>query len=141
MSVSARVHYAAQALIELAIRRDDSSPVTTAEITERQGVPGPFLTQILRTLRTAGWVKSIRGANGGYRLAVDPETITLLDIAKLVGGCESGNVCCEHESNSGAKLRELWRDAESAYENVLASRTLDDLAQDVRCGDEAMWFI
>lgn len=141
MSVSARVHYAAQALVELAIRRDDPSPVTIREITDRHGVPGPFLTQILRTLRTAGWVQSIRGSQGGYRLTIDPDTITLLDVAKLVGGCDGSGVCTGDESTSGAKLREIWRDAEAAYETILASQTLCELAENVRCGDEAMWFI
>ena len=60
MVISARVHYACLALTELATRGADSAPVAAAEITLRHGIPGPFLVQILRTLRAAGWVESIR---------------------------------------------------------------------------------
>ena len=97
MVISARVHYACLAMLELAIRSDDSSPVAIREITDRHGVPGPFLVQILRTLRTAGWVQSIRGSHGGYRLSVDPAKITLLDIAEAVGCQDAG---CRTESKA-----------------------------------------
>ena len=66
------------------------APVAIREIADRHGVPGPFLVQILRTLRTAGWVQSVRGSQGGYRLSVDPAKITLLDIAEAVGCQEAG---------------------------------------------------
>ena len=85
MMISARVHYACLAMLELAMRQDDPAPVAIREIADRHGVPAPFLVQILRTLRTAGWVQSIRGSQGGYRLSVDPSKITLLDIAEAVG--------------------------------------------------------
>lgn len=143
MSVSARVHYAAQAMIELAIRRQDDAPVTIREITDRHGVPGPFLTQILRSLRAAGWVQSIRGAQGGYRLSVDPRDVTLQDIAKLVGGCDSPGICGGDTSASGRRLREVWQQAGAAHDQVLAGRTVAELAEaagGVECS-EAMWFI
>ncbi len=72
MMISARVHYACLAMLELAMRQDDPAPVAIREIADRHGVPGPFLVQILRTLRAAGWVQSVRGSQGGYRLSVDP---------------------------------------------------------------------
>lgn len=141
MSVSARVHYASQALVELAIRRDDPAPVTIRDITDRHGVPGPFLTQILRTLRSAGWVQSIRGREGGYRLAVDPDSITLLDIAKLVGCSESTPGCCDSPIASGEALSDVWSDAGSAFEEILASHTLSSIADRVQEQQPAMYFI
>ena len=141
MSVSARVHYAAQALVELAIRRDDPSPVSLGEITDRHGVPGPFLTQIMRTLRTRGLVTSIRGAQGGYRLNVDPASITLWDVNELVSGCEATGDCTGESSHSGRRLREVWREAASASEAVMRATTLQDIAEAVRDGDSAMYYI
>ena len=96
MVISARVHYACVAMLELAIQNDEGSPVAIREITDRHGVPGPFLVQILRSLRALGWVQSIRGSQGGYRLSVDPATITLLDIAEAIGSQETG---CRTEAN------------------------------------------
>jgi Rrf2 family protein len=139
--VSARVHYATQALIELAIRRDDPSPVTIRDITDRHGVPGPFLTQILRTLRSVGWVRSIRGSQGGYRLAIPPSEITLLDIAQAVAGFENTIPCESDNSTSGEALQAVWGDASNAAKSILANQTLEQVAERVRDGNAAMYFI
>ena len=141
MMISARVHYACLAMLELAIRSDDSSPVAIREITDRHGVPGPFLVQILRTLRTAGWVQSIRGSQGGYRLSVDPAKVTLLDIAEAVGCQEAG---CHTEvtaTPAGEMLQVLWDDAAAASRNVLSRARLSDLVERCRHGDATMFYI
>lgn len=141
MTISARVHYAALALAELAVRSEDTSPVSIREITDRHGVPGPFLVQILRTLRTAGWVQSIRGAQGGYRLSVDPAELTLLDIAEAVGCLETG---CKTEAKptaAGQKLQDIWAEASEASREVLASHRLSDLVAHVRDDTATMFYI
>lgn len=141
MVISARVHYACLALLELAIRRDDAAPVAIREIADRNGVPGPFLVQILATLRTAGWVQSVRGSQGGYRLSVDPATITLLDIAEAVGCPEAG---CRTEGKAGPAdemLQECWDEAAEASRDVLARVRLSDLVERCRHGDETMFYI
>ena len=141
MVISARVHYACLAMLELAIRSDDASPVAIREITDRHGVPGPFLVQILRTLRTAGWVQSIRGSHGGYRLSVDPAKITLLDIAEAVGCQEAG---CRTEGKATAAdemLQEFWDDAAEASRKVLSCARLSDLVERCRHGEATMFYI
>lgn len=141
MMISARVHYACLAMIELAIRQDDPGPVTIREIADRHGVPGPFLVQILRTLRTAGWVQSVRGSQGGYRLSVDPSKVTLLDIAEAVGCQEAG---CRTEGTASAAdemLQDLWDQAADASRRVLARARLSDLVERCRHGDDAMFYI
>lgn len=141
MTISARVHYACLAMLELAIRADQKSPVAASEITERHGIPGPFLAQIFRTLRSAGWVQSIRGSQGGYRLSVDPTKISLLDIAEAVG-------CQETACQTGAKptpadeiLQVFWDDAAEASRRVLADVKLNDLVERCRHGDATMFYI
>ena len=141
MVISARVHYACLALLELAIRADDASPVAIREITDRHGVPGPFLVQILRTLRTLGWVKSIRGSQGGYRLSIDPTQVTLLDIAEAVGCQEAG---CKTEGKATPAdevLQEFWDDAAEASRQVLSRAKLSDLVERSRHGDATMFYI
>ena len=140
--VSARVHYATQALIELAIRRDDPDPVTLREITDRHGVPGPFLTQIMRTLRAVGWVRSIRGAGGGYRLSIDPAGVTVADIVAAVGCETSTEATGDHASDR--ILADLWTAGDAARRDVWQRTTLDDLADGVRTAAEsaaAMYYI
>jgi len=141
MVISARVHYACLAMLELAIRSDDSSPVAIREISERHGVPAPFLTQILRTLRAAGWVNSVRGSCGGYRLSVDPATITLLDIAEAVGCQESGCNTDGKATPADVMLQESWEQAAEASRSVLSQVRLSDLVKRSRHGEAAMFYI
>ena len=141
MTISARVHYACLAMLELAIRADDNTPVAVREITDRHGIPGPFLLQILRTLRASGWVQSIRGSQGGYRLAISADQITLLDIAEAVSGNESG---CQTEAKAtpaDQMLQNFWDEASEASRKVLADAKLSDLVERCRHGDEAMFYI
>ncbi len=142
MVISARVHYATLAMLELAIRRDDPAPVAIREITDRHGVPGPFLVQIFRTLRTSGWVQSIRGSQGGYRLSIDPAKITLLDIAEAVGCQEAGSLRTEGKSTPADEmLQGLWEEASEASRQVLGRARLSDMVERCRHGDATMFYI
>jgi Rrf2 family protein len=141
MVISARVHYACLAMLELAIRRDDPAPVAIREISDRHGVPAPFLTQILRTLRGAGWVQSIRGSNGGYRLSIDPATITLLDIAEAVGCQQAGCHTDGKATPADTLLQESWEQAADASRSVLSQVRLTDLVERCRHGEAAMFYI
>ncbi|MAI71510.1 MAG: transcriptional regulator, Rrf2 [Rhodopirellula sp.] len=141
MVISARVHYACVAMLELAIQNDEGSPVAIREITDRHGIPGPFLVQILRSLRALGWVQSIRGSQGGYRLSVDPATITLLDIAEAIGSQEAG---CRTEATCtpmAVMLQTQWDDAAEASRRVLGQATLSGLVERAQHGDASMFYI
>ena len=140
MVISARIHYACLAMLELAVR-DDGTPVRVREITDRHGIPGPFLVQIFRTLKSAGWVQSTRGSQGGYRIAVDPTSVTLLDIAEAIG-------CQESVANTDTKgtpaddmLQEYWDEAAEATRRVLGQARLSDLVERCKHGDAVMFYI
>lgn len=141
MTISARVHYACLAMLELAIRQGDKSPVAVREITDRHGIPGPFLVQILRTLRMAGWVQSIRGSQGGYRLSVDPSQITLLDIAEAVGAQDAGCQTETKKTEADQMLQHFWDEAAEASRKVLTDAKLSDLVERCRHGDATMFYI
>ncbi len=141
MTISARVHYACLAILELAIRRDDDAPVTIREITDRHGVPGPFLVQILRTLRAAGWVQSTRGSQGGYRLSIDPSEMTLLDLAEAVGCQDSGHRNDGNASEADGLLQEYWDEAAEASRKILSQARLSDLVERCQHGDATMFYI
>lgn len=142
MVISARVHYCCLALLELArqvSKEGDGNgvPVAAGEISERHDIPGPFLSQILRSLLASGWVESIRGSQGGYRLVVDPQSITLLDIAEAAGGHQS-----QHrfdDSSLAAKLLcDLWANASERARSELQSVTLASLVSQCAETDDAM---
>ena len=141
MTISARVHYATLALIELALRQPEKTPVAVREITRRHGIPGPFLVQILRTLRSAGWVQSIRGSQGGYLLAVDPADLTLLEIAEAVGCPESNCQTAATDTPANRMVHDVWDAASEASRAVLARTTLAEIAARTAQDDAVMFYI
>ena len=141
MTISARVHYATLALIELALRQPEKTPVAVREITRRHGIPGPFLVQILRTLRSAGWVQSIRGSQGGYLLAVDPADLTLLEIAEAVGCPESNCQTDATDTPANRMLQDVWDAASEASRAVLAKTSLAEIVARTAQDDAVMFYI
>ena len=79
MRVSAKSDYALRALIEITQRwvASDPSVVSAEELSRAQGIPHGFLQGILADLRRAGVLVSQRGQSGGWRLAVDPNEISV----------------------------------------------------------------
>jgi Rrf2 family protein len=85
MRLSRKSEYACLALIGLA-EQYGGGAVKTHDLARRKAIPKGFLTQILLRLKNAGYVKSMRGAAGGYRLARPPEKITLAEVIRLMDG-------------------------------------------------------
>lgn len=143
MQVSARADYALRAMSELAAARTRSEAasdggggrkdsMTGVEISEAQQIPRKFLQNILFDLNRAGLAKTQRGAGGGYRLARDPEEITLADIIRAVDG-PLANVRGEWPEDlayTGAAqpLSEVWIALRASLRSVLEGVTLHDLA-------------
>jgi len=96
--ISQKSQYAVRALLELA-KRQGSRPVKAAEIATAQWIPMRFLENILGQLRQAGLVESVRGKEGGYRLARPAEQVSVGEIIRLVQGplspvdCGDGRGC------------------------------------------------
>src|SRR5262245_27805365 len=84
MRLSAKAQYACVAMLELACNHGDATPKSLKGISERHGIPHPFLVQILLQLKGGGLVESLRGAAGGYQLAKPPTDITLADIIAAI---------------------------------------------------------
>ncbi len=78
LSLTRKTDYALIAMAELARRAP--TMVSVREMSQRLGLPLPALTNILKQLTRSGLVTSTRGPNGGYRLARDPDRITLSEL-------------------------------------------------------------
>ncbi|OFX30005.1 MAG: hypothetical protein A2Z07_12890 [Armatimonadetes bacterium RBG_16_67_12] len=131
MKVSTRAEYGLRALIELAGRYGEG-PVQTHVIAEQQGLPEPYLNQLMTTLRQAGLVTSKRGPAGGHTLARPPAQITLREAFSVLEGTTSPWWCvevkdpdCEYAGTCG--LRPVWQALQAAAEGVLDRLTLVDL--------------
>ena len=85
MKVSTKGRYGLRAMIDLALySQNDQVPLVS--IAERQDISKSYLEQVFSTLRKAGLVTSIKGAQGGYVLASDPEDITVGMILRALEG-------------------------------------------------------
>lgn len=141
MVINAAVHYACLAMMDIAIHGEDGEPVRSSEIIRRNDIPGPFLVQILRTLKAAGWVEAIRGPRGGYVLAVQPDAITLLDIAEAIGCPDSIIPARDDEPSAQQALKRHWREADEKSRQQLSRVRLGDVIRTIRHSDEPMFYI
>ncbi len=131
MRVSTRAEYGIRALIDLALF-ESLGPVQTHDIARRQGLPEPYLNQILSALRRAGIVVSKRGPGGGHLLSRPPEEIYLSEVFLALEGTPSPWECVDTSDPScayavGCGLRPLWQRIREATEHVLRTTTLADL--------------
>jgi len=129
--ISAKTDYAIRAALELAAAPADAW-IKTESVAERQGIPLPFLLNILAELRTAGLVQSRRGADGGYRLARPAATIQLAEIIRAIDG-PLANIAGEVPENvayqgAATALRDVWIALRARMRMVLESVNLADAA-------------
>jgi Rrf2 family protein len=92
MKLFAKTEYACIAVLELALKYSQKEPVRIHDIADLHGIPPRFLVQILLQLKSAGFVASIRGAAGGYRLAKPPEKISLGEVMTTIAPSESNSI-------------------------------------------------
>lgn len=129
MWVSTKAQYGLRALIEIGRRGGDAVPLK--DVSERQGISQHYLEQIASNLRRAGFIKSVRGARGGYRLARPAQAINAYEVVTAMEGsiapvscveddhvCDRGNVC---------GTLDLWHRVDTALRDVLGGTTLADL--------------
>jgi Rrf2 family cysteine metabolism transcriptional repressor len=130
MKLSTRTRYAVRAIIELA-QNDSDKPLQLKIIAQRQEISVKYLEQLMAVLRSAGFVRSIRGSKGGYVLAKAPNQIKLNDVMHRLEGSVATVECVENENycsrSADCAARYLWMQVEQAIDNVLGAITLQDL--------------
>ena len=108
-------------------------PVKGDAIAKAQHIPLNFLENILRELRRAGIVRTQRGADGGYLLAVAPETVTVADVIRAVEGplAEIQGERPEqlHYDGAATALADVWIALRANIRSVLENVSLSDIAQ------------
>ena len=118
-----------QALVEIAAQ--DGDPVSAHVIAERQDIPLKFLESILRKLTRAGFLTSTRGPQGGYRLAMSAEEITVADIIRAIEGplAAVGNRAPEAAKyrQSAKHLTDVWVATRVALRDVLEQISIEDV--------------
>ena len=149
MRVSAKADYALRALIEMA-SSEGAQPVSAESLGKRQSIPHGFLQAILADLRRAEIVLSQRGQSGGWRLARDPQSVTVADVIRAVDGPLVSVYGQRPEAvsynESAEVLQHVWIAARSSLREVFEQVSIADLAAGVlpddvrrRTDDEDAW--
>ncbi len=129
MRLTTRGRYAVTAMLDLALQTN-GQPVPLSEIAQRQSISVAYLEQLFAKLKRRGLVISLRGSNGGYRLARAADQIAVLDVIEAVnesvdtrrcegqGNCHHGSMCLTHE---------LWHDLSEQISGYLRQMTLSEV--------------
>lgn len=134
--ISTKGRYALRVMVDLAIN-SDGNYITLKEISARQNISLKYLEQVIALLNRAGYLRSLRGNNGGYMLAVDPEKITAGDILRAAEGTLAPIQCLKGESNvctraSVCSTLGFWEGYYEVITDYVDSKTLAELAEDAR---------
>lgn len=133
MKISTRGRYAVRVMLDLALN-ETGVCIKVKDIAARQGISEKYLEQIISVLGKAGYVRSVRGAQGGYRLAKAPEEYTVGMLLRLTEGSLAPVACLEGGSEECGRCdtcetREVWAQVYSAVNQVVDHITIGDLVR------------
>jgi Rrf2 family cysteine metabolism transcriptional repressor len=139
MKISAKAEYACIAMLDLASSHAGPQPVRIKTIAEAHGIPQRFLVQILLQLKTAGLVASVRGAGGGYQLALAPEQISLADVINAIDReawrvARGEGTAGRRDSAAARTLKTVWRQINAEEQRLLKQLTLAELVRRIQQG-------
>jgi Rrf2 family protein len=97
--LSSSCRYAIRAMVYLASKSQEKRSIGIKEISADLILPTPFLAKILQTLAKNKILNSIKGPNGGFSLLKKPESISMLDIVKIIDGEDLLRNCIIHEGS------------------------------------------
>lgn len=131
MKISTKGRYALRLMLDIALN-DAKTPVRIKDIAERQQISDKYLEQIVSSLNKAGFVKSLRGPQGGYRLTKKPEEYTVGMILRLIEGSLAPVACLDDDINNCTRADRcstliLWEKLYDAISEVVDNITLADL--------------
>lgn len=131
MKISTKGRYALRLMMDIAANGGEK-PVSIKEVAKRQDISDKYLEQIISVLNSAGFVRSIRGPQGGYVLKKEPEEYTAGMILRLTEGSLVPVACVEQEEPACERIEncatvELWRRLNRAICDVVDEVTLADL--------------
>lgn len=135
MKLSTKGRYGLRALIDLAVHSEEEA-VSIGSVSARQGISESYLEQLVGKMRRAGLVVSIRGAQGGYRLAKAAEEISVGDILRALEGSLDAVECpglqeeqgCEEADFCVAKY--VWQRINDSITDAVEGITLAQLVEE-----------
>ncbi len=120
-------------MLDLALN-DTGETIRIKDIAARQEISEKYLEQIIAVLNKAGYVKSVRGPQGGYRLARKPKEYTVGMILRLTEGSLAPVACLDDDPNECSRQEDcvtiyIWEKLYEAINSVVDKYTLADLVE------------
>ena len=133
MKISTKGRYAVRVMLDLAIH-NTGEYIKVKNIAERQEISEKYLEQIIAVLNKAGYVRSVRGAQGGYRLSKDPSEYTVGMILRLTEGNLAPVACLATKENECERCDTcetiaVWKQLQDAINSVVDNVTIADLLE------------
>ncbi len=142
LELTKRGDYAVRAMLALA-RGSDGRLLSARRIAEAMGIPTRFLPHVLGDLQRAGLVEAAPGRSGGYRLARNPEAVSLLEVIEAVEGSSRRQTCVLRGGPCGldgyCDVHHVFFDGQEALLDVFAHSSLAELGRrEARAGRTAV---
>lgn len=133
MKISTKGRYAVRMMLEFALHPGECTKIS--QVAKRQQLSIKYLEQIVTILCRAGYVKSMRGAQGGYHLTREPAEYTVGDILRLTEGSLAPVACLDDDVNQCGRsdccaALQVWKRLDEAISGVLDHVTLADLVEE-----------
>ena len=131
MKISTKGRYALRLMMDLA-ENNTGSPISLKDVAKRQDISDKYLEQIISILNKAGYVRSVRGAQGGYMLKMEPQNYTVGMILRQtevslapVACIEDGEIVCDRQQQCVTSI--VYKKINDAISGVVDNITLQDL--------------
>ncbi len=133
MRLTTKGRYGVRLVLDIA-QHEDKGPVSITETSLRQDISVKYLERLVGDLQRAGFIRSVRGREGGHMLAMPPEEITLGTVVRALEGdtavlvCSNNRLACPRSVH--CVTRSIWIAADQAMYEKLNSITVRDIMED-----------
>jgi Rrf2 family protein len=131
MEISRRTDYAIRLIA--ALLQNGDQPLSVREAATKQDVPYAFARSIQHDLVRSGILTSLRGAQGGMLLAIDPRELTLYRLIEVVQGPVSVAICATDKDwcarEKGCMFHKVWDEVNGILKDYLTSVTIKELIE------------
>ena len=131
MKISTKGRYALRLMMDLA-ENNTGSPISLKDVAKRQDISDKYLEQIISILNKAGYVRSVRGAQGGYMLKMEPQNYTVGMILRQTEGSlapvaciEDDEIVCDRQQQCVTSI--VYKKINDEISGVVDNITLQDL--------------
>lgn len=136
MKISTKGRYGLRAMVDLAVY-SGGDHISLKSIAERQNISEGYLEQVFSTLRKAGLITSVKGAQGGYALADSPASITVGAVLRALEGNLSiiDEKSLEEKTNDKIEdcIREkVWSTINDSINSVVDNISLEELMDEYK---------